>query len=170
MEEYRKIEINGHSPSDEQWDIIDNLIEGNDCVSDSVPGGGKSTTCYFIALIFAILFPTKKILNLTFSADLKKESRGKVRKLGINNMDIESLNSFAQNFYGQGGVSLKELYDIILKNLQPRRTEKYDLIILDEVQDMQLIFYKLILKYMKDNLFDPQFFIIGDKYVYVKSM
>lgn len=162
--DYHEIELNGNRPSEEQWSIINGLIEGCDCESDAVPGGGKSTTCYFIALIFQILFPLKRILNLTFSADLKKESRVKVQKYGIKNMDIESYNSFAHNYYGQGGHSSEDLYEIIEKNKPAIKNTEYDLIILDEVQDMQSIFFKLIHKYIRDINFRPQLFVIGDKF------
>ena len=164
MKDYIQINIGGKTPTKEQWCIIENLKEGKDCVSDSVPGGGKSTTCYFISFTYATLYPSKKILNLTFSSDLKKESRARIKELKIQNMDVESYNSFAHNFYGQGGVSPNELYEIINKNLPATRKVKYDLIILDEMQDMQLIFYKLINKYIKDIGFRPQLFVIGDKF------
>ena len=59
-------------------------------------------------------------------------------------MQIESYNSFAHNYYGQGGVSPDELYNILKNNLPTIKNINYDLIILDEMQDMQLIFYKLI--------------------------
>ena len=154
------LQIGGKKPSEEQRCILTTLGEGGNCVSDSVPGGGKSTTCYFIAL----LFPTLNILNLTFSKDLKEESRRKIEGLKITNMDVESYHSFAHNYYGMGGMNTEELYKIINENTPAILSKIYDLIILDEMQDMSMVFYKLISKYCKDVAFNPQYLIIGDKY------
>ena len=114
------LEINGKKPTKEQKCILKTINDGNDCVSDSVPGGGKSTTCYFIAKLFSTL----QILNLTFSKDLKEESRKKIKDLHLDNMDIESYNSFAHNYYGMGGMNTEELYQIVNENVPAIKKKK----------------------------------------------
>jgi superfamily I DNA/RNA helicase len=84
------------TPSDEQMSIIHNLEHKNVLV-DSVAGSGKTTTNLFIAQ----RFKSKRILLLTYNAKLKIETRDKVKKMKINNLQVDSYHSFCYGKYNR---------------------------------------------------------------------
>lgn len=145
--------------SKEQREIVNCLIAGKCCISDSVPGAGKTTT----GIEIARELPMKLILCLTFSSSLKAEGQHKVTRLP--NIDVESYNSWILKFYGKGGVSKEEVFEVLRDNEKlRRRAKKYDIIILDETQDMNILYYQMVLKFVKDSNIDPIYLVIGDKY------
>ena len=145
--------------SKEQNSIVKCISDGKCCISDSVPGAGKTTT----GIEVARNLPGKRILCLTFSSSLKAEGRGKVSR--IKNIDIESYNSWILKFYGKGGVSKEEVFEVLRNNEQMfREPIDYDIIILDETQDMNILFYQMVLKFVKDSNIHPLYLVIGDKY------
>jgi len=79
--------------SSEQNNIIDQLSLNNNVVVDSVAGSGKTTSNLHIALHFNNM----KILLLTYNSKLKIETRDKVNKLGISNIEVHSYHSFCVN-------------------------------------------------------------------------
>jgi superfamily II DNA or RNA helicase len=75
--------------SDEQQIIIKN-ININNIIVDSVPGSGKTTTNIFIAKAY----PDKKILLLTFNRKLSDETKYKLVKENITNMEAYTYHGF----------------------------------------------------------------------------
>ena len=53
---------------------------------------------------------------------------------------------------------------MIKENNQPFKKFKYDIIVVDEAQDMSSLYYKLVVKIISNNLCDPRICVIGDKY------
>ena len=45
--DYREIELNGNKPSDEQWSIINGLVEGCDCESDAEVANEYRNECAY---------------------------------------------------------------------------------------------------------------------------
>ena len=148
------------SKSIEQESVINSISRGNNVIVDSVAGSGK-TTCN---LHIAKHFPHFNILLLTYNAKLKLETREKVSKLQINNLETQSYHSFCVKHYDHKcytdstiGTILSTdqlLYDII----------DYDIIIIDEAQDISTLYYQLICKIYKDNSKYAQLCIVGDKF------
>ena len=146
--------------SDEQQSVIQGLIDGNNIIVDSVAGSGK-TTCN---LHIAKHFPQLNILLLTYNAKLKLETREKVSKLKINNLETQSYHSFCVKHYNKKCYTDTTI-NIILKTNQPLLDSiDYDIIIIDEAQDMSNIYYQLVCKIYNDNKKEAKICIVGDKF------
>ena len=147
------------SLSQEQKEICKAVDEGYSCFVNAVPGAGKTT----LALHIAKTLPHKKILLLTFSSDLKVDARNKKDIMNLNNLDIHSYNSLPRKFYDKNAKQDEDIYNIIRFELKPILLKDYDLIILDETQDMTHLHYKFINKVIMDLSINPNFLVIGDE-------
>lgn len=148
------------SPSHEQKEVIRNLKKYN-VVCDSVAGSGKTTTILHIAKIFKI----KTILLLTYNAKLKFETRERVNDLKFTNIEIHSYHSFCVKYYDRKTFNDNKIKQILDENKKCLSDFKYDMIIIDEVQDMTPLYYELVCKIFYDNNNDnPRICITGDKY------
>ena len=214
-------------PSEEQQYICDCIKQGHNVVVDACAGSGKSTTI----LSVACEIPTKKILQITYNASLRKEFKEKVTEYGIKNIDVHTYHSlavqyFAPDAYTDSGIRrilnnidqetdktspgakhpLKlvvegfqpsditdtplniinrtpkghpvqcsratlpenQLYQAPIKDGRPdsnvhrcKTLPKYDLIVLDEAQDMSLLYYRFVLYFMR--ICANSFFVPKDK-------
>lgn len=146
--------------SDEQNSIIEQLLLNNNVVIDSVAGSGK-TTCN---LHIANHFHDMHILLLTYNSKLKIETRERVTKLNIKNIEIHSYHSFCVKYYDHKCFTDSIINKIINKKNNPLREFNYDLIVLDEAQDISSLYYELICKIYKDNNSpSAKICIFGDK-------
>jgi hypothetical protein len=144
----------------EQNNIIQQLSLNNNLVVDSVAGSGK-TTCN---LHIAQNFPNMNILLLTYNSKLKLETREKAQKIGINNIEVHSYHSFGVKYYDNLCFN-DTIIDKILKNKnKPIKDFSFDIIVLDEAQDITSLYYELICKIYKDNInISAKICIFGDK-------
>jgi len=147
------------SLSVEQREIKLAIEEDYSCFVNAVPGAGKTT----LALHIAKELPDRKILLLTFSSDLKTDARLKMKRMGLRNLDIHSYNSLPRKLYDKNASQDEDIYNILRYQIQPRLTKQYDLIILDETQDMTHLHYKFIIKVIDDLQINPSYLIIGDE-------
>lgn len=147
------------SLSDEQREIKSTIEEGHSCFVNAVPGAGKTT----LALHIAKELPDKKILLLTFSSDLKTDARGKMKRMELRNLDIHSYNSLPRKLYDKNASQDEDIYNILRYQLEPILIKQYDLIILDETQDMTHLHYKFIIKVIDDLKINPSYLVIGDE-------
>ncbi len=146
--------------SEEQKDAIRKLTAGNVAIS-AVAGSGKTTTILYIAKVF----PGKNILLLTYNAKLKFETREKAAGLALGNLEVHSYHSFCVRYIDgrcstdagiiqhadQAGFANE---DITLPS--------YDLIIVDEAQDMTFLYYGIVKKVLAGG--NPHICILGDPY------
>jgi len=144
--------------SEEQTIILQNLVNNN-VIVDSVAGSGKTTTNLFIAKKFS----NENILLLTYNAKLKTETREKIEKLKIKNMEAHSFHAFCYKYYGYY-TNDEKIYSMLKKNVSPKETFNFNIIIIDEAQDMTPLYYELVCKICKDNYCSPKLCILGDKY------
>lgn len=146
--------------SDEQLQVLDAIINNNNVIIDSVAGSGK-TTCN---LHIAKKFNEDNILLLTYNSRLKIETREKVKMLKIKNIETHSYHSFCVKYYNPLCFTDSEIIKILDINLIPIKDFKYEIIILDETQDMTPILFKLVCKIFKDNNYiNPKICILGDE-------
>lgn len=146
--------------SNEQNKIIVSY-ENKNVIVDSVAGSGKTTTVLHIAQKYS----NSKILLLTYNKRLKFETRNKVRKLNMTNIEVHSYHAFCCKYYDSKCWTDKQISTVLKKDLQPIRDFKYDYIIIDEAQDTTPIYYELILKIIANggnNL--VKILILGDIY------
>ena len=144
--------------SEEQFNIILQL-NNNNVVVDSVAGCGKTTCSLHIAKYFLNL----NMLLLTYNSKLKIETRDKVKKLKLNNLETHSYHSFCVKNYEEKCHTDTTIIKILKNNIKSRNKYKYDIIILDEAQDITPLYFELICKIYKDNNKEAKICILGDR-------
>ena len=144
--------------SEEQQQIISNIKLGYNVIVDAVAGCGKTTT----SLHLCKEMNHKKILMLTYNSGLKLDTRKKIDIYNINNLQVHSYHSFCLMIYNQPCYDDICLYNLI--NSDNEIKTDYDIIILDEQQDMKPLFHDLVQKILKNNSINPQLLLLGDIY------
>jgi superfamily I DNA/RNA helicase len=139
--------------SDEQSIIINEIKRGNNVSINSVAGSGKTTTQFFIAEEFHDL----QILTLTYNAMLRHES--KIRLKSMKNMTVHTFHSFCCKNYCNGYTN-NTISNAI--NLKDKIEFNYDIIVIDEAQDLTELLYRFILRILDDNKKEPILLIFGD--------
>lgn len=142
----KKYKKNRMEASEEQKKIIE-AIKNNNVIVDSVAGSGKTTTNIFIAKEY----PDKNILLLTFNRKLSDETKDRKYKENVKNLDIYTYHGFCCRNYRetQDDKGICESLNDECKNKL-----EYDIIIIDEAQDINELYYKLICKILLDNTHD----------------
>lgn len=148
-----------NTPSEKQLEIIKSLKNYN-VVVDSVAGSGKTTTNLHIAMHFN----KKKILLLTYNAKLKIETKEKVAKLGIANLEVHTYHSFCCKYTGSSCPTDNGIIDHLNKRIGLAREINYDIILLDEAQDICPLYYKLICYVFGQNKKSARICVLGDRY------
>ena len=154
------------TPSDEQLAIVGHMRDGASVLGDCVAGSGKTTSVLLVARALA----SKRILKVTYNKALKFEVRQKAAAMELRNLEIHTYNSLCVKYYDREGYNNETLRRAIERGAAPLcPIPEFDIIVLDETQDMNLIFYDLIRKFMRDAAKDagqkqPQLLILGDKY------
>jgi hypothetical protein len=143
--------------SDEQRNILQKLKSGNNVIIDSVAGSGKTTTNLYIALEN----PSSSILLLTYNSKLRIETRAKQNCLGLVNMEVHTYHSFCVKYYDHACYTDIQIIKL-LKNVTKTKIPSYDIIVLDETQDMSPLYFELVCKILSDNK-TAQLCILGDK-------
>jgi len=150
--------------SNEQQTVIDFLQQGHNVIVNSVAGSGK-TTCN---LHIANHFKDKRILLLTYNAKLKIETREKIESLKFTNIETHSYHSFCVRYYHPHCYTDSEIIAFLKANSAPRQWFSYNIIILDEAQDISPLYFNLVCKVFRDNRVrhatqPPQIVIMGDE-------
>lgn len=150
------------TPSLEQENILSLIEKGHNVVGDCVAGSGKTTS----VLLLAKAFPLKRILQVTYNSQLKFEVRQKAIQLGLQNIEIHTYNSLCVKYYHNMGYTNDILRTVIKDRLKPRQPiPKTDILVLDETQDMNFLFYGLIKKFIADSKTPVhQLLVLGDRY------
>lgn len=131
----------------EQEKIVHSVVSNNNVIVDSVAGSGKTTTCLHICS----QLPHKRILILTYNSSLKIESRDKVKMLKLKNVEVHSYHAFCVKYYNEKGYRDDGIQYSIINNLPTKKSFNFDIVILDEQQDMTKLFYNLTRKIMDNN-------------------
>jgi hypothetical protein len=142
--------------SEEQLLILNELDKGNNIKAESCPGSGKTT----MSLLIAKHFSDKKILSLTYSKKLKFESKEKALHYGISNIEIHSFHAAGVKFYNSAGYNdIRKCIDTPV----PKKSFSFEILIIDESQDITRDIYHLICKIIKDNANqNPLICVLGD--------
>jgi hypothetical protein len=164
IEKQRIIENTYELPvfSSEQQRIIENIGNKN-VIVDAVAGSGKTTT----SLGIAKQYPDKKILLLTYSKRLKLDTKEKIKKIKIKNIEAHSFHSFATKYlkssykYCDNDEKLED--SINFTGFSYPLELNYDIIIIDECQDMSILYFKLICLIFRNNKQKCNICILGDE-------
>ena len=135
-----------YDPSDEQIEIINNVFKYN-VVVDSVSGSGKTTTVLHIAKRYS----NKNILLLTYNKRLRQETKERTECHGFNNLEVHTYHSFYYSYYDNSCKDDNTMVNIFSLKLSPKKPLNYDMLIVDECQDMTCIYFEASLKMLKDN-------------------
>lgn len=141
--------------SEEQIKII-KAIKENNVIVDSVAGSGKTTTNLFIAKEYS----NKKILLLTFNRKLSDETKVRLEKENVKNLEVYTYHGFCCKNYIKTHDD-KGMCESL--NLECKNILDYDIIIIDEAQDINELYYKFICKILKENSKEYSLCILGDK-------
>ena len=134
--------------SDEQQLICDHICQGDNVVVDACAGSGKSTTI----LTVAYALPKKRFLQITYNAMLRKEFKDKVEEYGLTNIEVHTYHSFAVKYFLKEAHTDTGIRHLLYSNgegtsatdtLHPE-VPPYDIVVLDETQDMTLLYYRLV--------------------------
>ncbi|KAL0640231.1 hypothetical protein Q9L58_000789 [Maublancomyces gigas] len=91
------------------------------------------------------------------------EMISRVRSLEIEKTIVYNYHSFGCEFYSDECFTNEGLKRVVEDDMQPRKSlPQFDILALDEQQDMNPIFYKFVCKVIKDRGSWPQFLILGD--------
>ena len=146
--------------SDEQNNVIKCVESENNVCVDSVAGSGKTTTILHIAEKLSNL----KILLITYNAKLKLETREKSKKLGLNNIEVHSYHSFGVKYYDNKCYTDDVIEKIVKNNYVKLKQINFDILVLDEVQDISSLYYNFVCKIYSENIKeDSRICIFGDK-------
>jgi AAA domain len=133
-------------PSSEQTCIIECLRPDQNVCVDSVAGSGKTTTNLHIARAY----PQSQILLLTYNANLRLETRNKVSGLGIKNMEVHTYHSYCVAYYDSGAFT-EPVFRNAVKTKPSSNSCIYDIIIIDEAQDMNRDYFQLVWRILMDS-------------------
>jgi hypothetical protein len=153
------------TPSGEQMNVIQAIKDGFNVQVDAVAGSGKTTT----VLSLADQISDKIIIQLTYNSELKEEVVQKKLKYNetmyLDNLSIYTYHSLAYQFYSTEAKTDIGINKIVSSDMPPRRKlPNIDILVLDEIQDMNELYYRFVNKFIKDLNKNVQLLILGDKY------
>lgn len=135
------------TPSDEQQKVIDNVIQGKNVVVDAVAGSGKST----VVLMTASIIPNKAFLQVTYNSMLRKEVKDKIHEWELPNLTVHTYHSLAVRYYNRQAHTDIEIQNILRTDALPIESIPFfPILVLDEVQDMTLLYYRFMRKFIQD--------------------
>lgn len=152
------------TPSAEQQAIIDAIKNGQHVAVNAVAGSGKTTTI----LGLATQCPEKKIIQITYNRALKLEVEKKAKKHRLKNLKILTYHGLACSFYDYTARTDERISDILTKSAPLNPISKspdalvYDIVIIDEVQDMTPLYFELVHKWLQDIRRSVVLGIMGD--------
>ena len=155
MEERSEFEL-----SQEQLYFIYMAKAGKNILVDACIGSGKTTS---IQKLCDELPPSRKILYLTYNKLLKKDAQEKIKN---ENVLVTNYHGFAYQVLNRllkqnvPRDSLIQRFNSTFDNIK-NNIEKYDLIIIDEYQDIQTD-YAIMLNHLKDHIKNVQLIAVGD--------
>lgn len=142
---------------------MDKLINGSgNVVIIACAGSGKTTTIHQIAVAGT---GKKTLLGLMFNRRIMEETISRAKNLGIENMIVYTYHSFACEFYSSECFTDQGLKRVLKYDMQPQKElPQFDILVLDEQQDMNPILYEFIRKVVRDAKKDsgPQILFLGD--------
>lgn len=146
--------------SEEQKSIVECINNGENVNVDSVAGSGKTTTILGIAQTMN----KHNILLLTYNAKLKLETRLKKTELKLDNLEVHSYHSYGVKYYSSKCMTDYGIITVVEDDMKSSNKSIYNIIILDELQDMTPLYYKFSRKIIRDNDEKKlQMCVLGDK-------
>lgn len=150
--------------SEEQQDIVDCVKDRKNLLVIAKAGAGKTFTGEQCAKAFYAEHK-QRTLVLTYNARLKNESRARIIQKGLSYaMEAHSYHAAASAYFvgiSKNGANDSLIYDAI-KTL-PRKKLDFGLVIIDEAQDMNELYYKFVVHLLKQ-CNRPNLVLLGDPF------
>lgn len=141
--------------SNEQQIFIEKALQGENILVDACIGSGKTTA---IQNLCNELPSKKKVLYLTYNKLLKLDAKSKIKK---KNVTVTNYHGFAYAILQRSGIFVG-ISDLIQTVIQKKPTmEKFDVLIIDEYQDIEQELAEL-LQLVKDCNPNMQIIAVGD--------
>ena len=145
--------------NEEQQFIVDQIKDNKNVIVDAVAGTGKTTTI----LSLAEQLPKKSMLQITYNKSLKHEVREKIKAREITNLSIHTYHSLHYAYYSNTGYTDIEMYKSLKDNLHPvMKIQHIDVLIVDEAQDMTLLYFRFLVKFLQDFKKKVTLLVLGD--------
>lgn len=146
-------------PSEEQAVILRCLAKKHNVTVDACAGSGKSTT----VLSAAKRFSAKSFLLITYNSMLREEMLAKIQSLGMVNLEVHTFHSFCKSYYYRDDYTDSGIRKTIDEHLPPLKPlPLFHFLVLDEAQDMTLLYYTLVLKMTMERALPFQLMLLGD--------
>lgn len=119
--------------TEEQRKLISLVKRGKNVLVDACIGSGKTTTIQELCNEM----PDKKILYLTYNTLLKIDAQEKIKS---SNVFVTNYHGFAHKCLQTAGItsSVSDLIQVFLQNKEVIKIPSYDLLVLDEYQDIEM--------------------------------
>lgn len=141
--------------SSEQQFFIDTVLKGHNVLVEACIGSGKTTA---IQSLCNMLPPTKSVLYLTYNRLLKYDAKEKIKNF---NVTVTNYHGFVYPYLKKANIS-SGYSDSIKKFVDNRlKIKHYDILIIDEYQDIEKDFAEL-LEYIKSTNNNIQIVMVGD--------
>jgi hypothetical protein len=145
--------------SEEQQNILKNVVDGHNVIVDSCAGTGKTT----LILSVAKALPESQLLQMTYNSMLRIEVKERATRSEITNIKVHTFHSLSVRYYLPTAHTDTGIRYIILKDLPPiEKLPKIDIFVLDEAQDMTFLYFQLMAKLARDSGNPIQLLILGD--------
>lgn len=143
------------SLSDEQRLFLDKALLGENILVDACIGSGKTTAIQQLCCAFP---QTTQILYLTYNKLLKLDAKEKIKN---KNVTVTNYHGFAYGMLIRSGVqpNIADAIQLFIK-MKPK-IKAYDVLIIDEYQDIEQEFSEL-LEYIKEVNPSIQIIAVGD--------
>jgi hypothetical protein len=138
-------------PSEEQKQILTEFDNYN-IIVDAVPGSGKTTQIQFVAEKYKDL----SILVITYSRRLMEDTKARLEDFA--NAQVYTFHKLAGEIFGEICMTDAQLDNCMDFCGNPQYPE-YDMIILDEVQDMKWLYHKFAINFIQPT---TMVMILGD--------
>ena len=149
-----------NNTSEEQQTAINHILAGDNVVLDAVAGSGKSTT---VISLSRQVKPAIRILQLAYNAILRKEVKMKLKEREIKNVKVHTFHSLAVKYYLHSAHTDTGIRKIVREDMNPKeQIPKFQIIVLDESQDMSFLYFQFMTKFACDMGERFQLFILGD--------
>ena len=152
-----------HPMSEEQRKVLDFIRSGKNVIVDACAGSGKSTTILSIAKELT----GKKIRQFTYNSQLRFDVKENIKQMKLQNLEVHTYHSFAVKYYSDVAHTDTGIRQILREDTSPRSPiPLVDIVVLDESQDMTLLYFELIVKMAKNMCLENdhcfQLLVLGD--------